>query len=173
MLQKHHNSQTHKQAMVSWKEYKQNVERGTTIENRLDSARMTVINENRHYMTVLMEVILLCARQNLALHGHCENESSHNRGNFLEILQLIAKLDETVEARLRNDLRNASYTLPSIQNTVLHILGSMVRKEICTSMRNAGVYSILVDETKDCSKTKQLSISVRYVDDNGTIQEHF
>ena len=58
----HHNSQTHKQAMVSWKEYKQNVERGTTIENRLDSARMTVINENRHYMTVLMEVILLCAK---------------------------------------------------------------------------------------------------------------
>ena len=88
----------------------------------------------------------------------------------MEILQLIAKLDEIVEAHLRNGPRNASYTSPSIQNTVLHILGSMVRKEICTGMRNAGVYSILVD---DCSKTKQLSISVRYVDDNGTIQEHF
>lgn len=59
MLQKHHNSFSHKQAIVSWKEYAQNVERGTTIENRLDAARITKVKENQHYMTVLIEIISL------------------------------------------------------------------------------------------------------------------
>ena len=37
----------------------------------------------------------------------------------------------------------------------------------------AGMYSILADETKDCSKKEQLSLVVRYADVNSaTIFEH-
>ena len=43
-------------------------------------------------------------------------------------------------------------------------MGEMVREKICTEVKDAGVYSILADETKDSSKTEQMAIVVRYVD---------
>ena len=39
-----------------------------------------------------------------------------------------------------------------------------MQSEICLAVKNAGVYSILADETKDSSKCKQLAIMLRYVD---------
>ncbi len=44
-------------------------------------------------------------------------------------------------------------------------MANMVRQEICTSVQQAGYYSILADETKDTSKQEQLSIVIRYFDD--------
>ena len=42
------------------------------------------------------------------------------------------------------------------------------------AVKNAGVYSILADETKDSSKCEQLPIVLRYVDiASATIFEHF
>ena len=56
----------------------------------------------------------------------------------------------------------------------MHIMGEMVRGKICTEVRDAGVYSILVDEIKDSSKTEQMAIVVRYVDvQEVTLQDLF
>ena len=173
VLQIHDGSCSHKEAMVGWTEFMKNVQHGLCIGNRLDSARSIKIKENRHYFGVIADIILFCAKQNLALRGHREGDQSLNRGNFIEMLHLIGKVDEVVAARLKSGPRNATYTSHAIQNTILHILGNMVRQKICNAVREAEVFSILVDETKDCSKKEQLSINVRYLDDTGTIQEHF
>ena len=173
ILEKHNACHTHKQAMISWSEYMKNTEKGTTIADRLNSARNLQIQANRHYMRTLAEVILLCARQDLALRGHRESQSSLNRGNFLEILHLIAKHDKVVEERLQCGPRNAIYTSPEVQNTLLNILANMVRRTICSGVRDAGVFSLLADETKDCSKQEQLAIVLRYVDSKAVLHEHF
>lgn len=53
-------------------------------------------------------------------------------------------------------------------------MGDIVRKHICVDVQKAGVYSILADECKDCSKREQLAIVVRYVDvDTATVFERF
>ena len=39
-----------------------------------------------------------------------------------------------------------------------------VQELISSSVHKAGAYTILADETKDCSKKEQLAIVVRYVD---------
>ena len=53
-------------------------------------------------------------------------------------------------------------------------MGEMVRKKICSDIRDAGVYSILAHESKDCSKTEQLAIIIRYVSvKDGTVHERF
>ena len=173
ILEKHNAYHTHKQAMISWSQYVKNTEKGTTIAERLDSSRNLQIQENRHYMRTLAEIILLCARQDLGLRGHRESQSSLNRGNFLEVLHLIAKHDKVVEERLQCGPRNAAYTSPEIQNSLLNILGNMVRRTICSDVRDAGVFSLLADETKDCSKQEQLAIVLRYVDNKAVIHEHF
>ena len=101
------------------------------------------------------------------LKGHRETSESSNRGNFLEILELVASHDELVKDKLKNGPRNAIYTSPNIQNCLINILGDMVRSVICDGVRDAGFFSLLADETKDCSKREQMSIVLRYA------AEHF
>lgn len=60
--------------------------------------------------------------------------------------------------------RNAKYTSHMIQNNILGIMASLVRKQICLSVQKARFYSLMVDETKDLSKQEQMSIVVHYVD---------
>ena len=53
-------------------------------------------------------------------------------------------------------------------------MASIVQSRISMNVRKAGMYSILADETKDCSKREQLSIVLRYVDlESATIHERF
>ena len=94
-----------------------------------------------------------------------------NKGNFLELLHLIAHHDPVVKHRLENGPKNAMYTSPEIQNSILHI---MAGQKICLAVEQAGVYSIMADESKDRSKVEQLAIVLRYVDVSTAIQhEHF
>ena len=172
-LEKHNQCFSHKTSMISWKEYTTGIENRTTIADRLDSVRSKRREENRHYIRTVAEVILLCARQNVALRGHRESQLSLNKGNFLEILDMISNHDEIVKRRLQGGPRNAMYTSPGIQNTILSLLGGMVRKEICDGVTNAEVFSLLVDESKDISKKEQMSFVLRYVDVHGVICEHF
>lgn len=121
----------------------------------------------------MAEVILLCAQQDIGLRGHRESQSSLNRGNFLEILSLVASQDTTVQERLLCGPRNAVYTSPDIQNSLLNVMANIVRKKICNAVREAGVFSLLADGSKDCSKQEQLAIILRYVDDKAIIHENF
>ena len=91
----------------------------------------------------------------------------------MEILNIIAKHDEIVKDRLQTGPRNAIYTSATIQNTLLNLLGNKLREMICNGAKSAGVYSVIVDESKDISKREQLSVALRYVDDEAIVQEHF
>ena len=130
----------------------------------LGISRTEQVAQNWHYIRTLAEIILLCSHQEITLRGHREGEESRNRGNFLEILNLIAIHDPVINERLKNGPKNAKYTSPDIQNTLINVMGRMVQESICSSVCKAGTYTILADETKDCSKKEQLAIVVRYVD---------
>ena len=53
-------------------------------------------------------------------------------------------------------------------------MGGIVREKISTAVKKAGAYSVLADETKDCSKQEQLAMVLRYVDQETAVQhEHF
>ena len=87
-----------------------------------------------------------------------------NKGNYLEILNLIALHDPVINERLKNGPKHAKYISPHIQNALIHVMGGTVQESICSFVRKAGVYTILADKTKDCSKKEQLAIVLRYVD---------
>ena len=90
MIPCHDRCKTHMQAMVN------NKTSGTSIADRLDAARSQLIAKNRHYLRTILEVLLLCSQQEIALRGHDESEKSLNRGNFIEILKLIASHDQII-----------------------------------------------------------------------------
>ena len=172
ILTQHDKCSAHLGAMEAWSQYKLNAKHHTSIGERIEAGRSQVISNNRHYLKTIIEVILMCAKQEIGFRGHRESTDAPNRGNFLEILTLVAAHDPVVKRKLTDGPRNAVYTSAEIQNVLLHIMGEMVREKICTEVREAGVYSILVDETKDISKIEQVAIVVRYVKE-GVIYERF
>ena len=107
---------------------------------------------------------ILCGQQEIALRGHDESAKSMNRGNFREILNLVSNHDDIVRERLCSGPRNATYTSPEIQNMLLHNMGGMVQSIICSKIQEAGIFSLLVDESKDHAKKEQLTIVLRCVD---------
>ena len=56
------------------------------------------------------------------------------------------------------------YTSPEIQNSILNILGDQVRLRICDGVLDAGIFSILADVMKHCSKQEKLTIELRFVE---------
>ena len=82
-LTAHNVCSTHKQAMCGWSSYTKNFEGHSSIVHRLETAREKTIKSNRYYIKSLAEILLLCARQELAIRGHKESNDSQNKGNFL------------------------------------------------------------------------------------------
>ena len=174
VLSRHANSATHKQAEVAWHQYQKNLQHGTSISDRINSARSVTITQNRHYLKTIMQILLFCSKQEIALRGHREGIDSINRGNFLELLQLISQHDPIIQQRLEGGPKNATYTSPEVQNLLLYIMATTVQEKNCSAAKKAGIYSVLADETKDCSKEEQLSIVIRYVDvDTANQHERF
>ncbi|XP_011403267.1 PREDICTED: zinc finger MYM-type protein 1-like [Amphimedon queenslandica] len=161
--------------MVAWEQFKTTHDRGSVAE-QLGSNRAEQIRKNKHYIKSIAEILLLCSKQEISFRGHDETESSLNKGNFLEILNLLSKHDPAVNERLSHGPRNAKYTSHMIQNNIIAVMATLVRKNICISIQKAGFYSLMVDETKDLSKQEQISFVVRYVDGDtkpAAIKERF
>ena len=75
--------------------------------------------------------------QSCALRGHDERPESRNRGNFLEMLKLIAEFCPDVAAVvLWNAPQVCKYTSHDIQNEILSIYAMKVREH---SSRNWGL----------------------------------
>jgi len=86
----HDKSITHKTCMSKWDGYKQS-RKTTSIQTQLNVANEALIRENRYYIYNIAEILLFTACQNIAQRGHDESESSLNKGNFLELLELYVK----------------------------------------------------------------------------------
>lgn len=97
--------------------------------------------------------------------------SSLNRGNFIEIINCIGSFDDIIKTKI-NGPKNARYLHHSIQNEIIHIISTMILNKISMEISNSVYFAIMADETKDVSKTEQLSIVVRYYF-QGEIEERF
>ena len=151
--------------MIAWQQFIA-AEKHQSVAEQLGISRAEQIKKNWHYIMSIIEVLLLCSKQEIAFRGHDESDISLNKGNFKEILSLVASHDPVVEERLSHGPQNAKYTSPTIQNNILSIMATLVRRRICASIQKSGFYSIMVDETKNLIKQGQLSIVVQYIDVN-------
>ena len=84
----------------------------------------------------------------------------------------MADHDDQFQQSYRNSPRSALYTSPDIQNQIASIMSNMVREIICTQVRDAVYFSLLIDETKDISKKEQMSVVLCYLQ-NGKIYKRF
>ncbi|KAF4741301.1 hypothetical protein FOZ63_032724, partial [Perkinsus olseni] len=125
-------------------------------------ANKTEVERNRKRVKNAIDIVLLCARQGIALRGHNECASSANRGNFLEIFHLLAKHCPDFRMNLET-LSTSKYTSGTVQNTLLHLCAEEVRGKIRLGIESEGYYSLIADECRDASKKEQLTVTIRYL----------
>ena len=89
VLFKPDSSLTQRQSMLTGNQYKLNLLLKSTISDQLGLCRNKQIAENRQYNRSLARTFLMCSHQEIALRGHKDGEESINRGNFVEILNLV------------------------------------------------------------------------------------
>ena len=113
-----------------------------------------IVRNNREYLGAVIDVVRLLGKQGIAFRGHLEGEYSSNKGNFLEVMGLLSKYTPIVEEKLNR--KDVKYTPAQIQNELIKIIASRVRREIVNEVSSARFFSLQVDETKDLSKTEQI-----------------
>jgi hypothetical protein len=171
-LQTHNVSTVHRYAMAAWAEFKIRRDAGSRICNALDEGHSKAVRENREYMKAIVEALRYTACQGIALRGHREGEESSNRGNFLEFLHSVSKFNTTVAQKMANCAQNAKYTHHTVQDEVIALMAKMLRDQISSDVRDAGMFALLVDESRDVSKKEQVSVVVRYLRGDG-VREDF
>jgi hypothetical protein len=143
------------------------------IENVFQKQSSRQRKRNRLCLKASIETVRWLTLQACAFRGHNESSKSKNRGNFLELVKLLASYnDEVAKVVLDNAPKNAKYTSHKIQKKLLEIIASRVRKHIREEIGDSK-FCILVDEARDESNKEQMALVLRFVDKFGLIQERF
>lgn len=169
-LEKHFKSQFHKFAVESAIHFRANT---TPIDQQLNTIRQQRIAENRSKLRSIVETVIFCGRQGIALRGHRDDRTTvnedpdHNHGNFWALLNFrVSSGDNVLEQHLKNTTGNASYTSKTVQNQLISLCGDFIRETILKQAREASALSVIADEATDVANLEQLSISIRYVHNN-------
>ena len=123
--------------------------------------------------STLSKITVLCARQNIPLRGHDESSGSNNKGNYIEILELLLSLVPELSAQFRSLPDNAKYTSKVIQNDLLKAASDVVLKKVTDEVKEAEGFAVIADEARDIRKKEQLSLCLRYVNKDLEVNERF
>jgi len=132
--------------------------------------------QNREIVRQLADVILYLAQHCLAFRGHRESRSESFRGNFHDLVNILAKYSPVLATYL--DKLNSSqkkvwnFVSWKRQNQLIQAISEFIKKKIVSEIGEAQFFSVSFDESVDSSRTEQCTCIIRYVrSDTGTVAE--
>ncbi|KAL4119702.1 hypothetical protein QTP88_012490 [Uroleucon formosanum] len=134
------------------------------------SGHQKVLEQNQKIISSIISNVLFCGTHDLPFRGKGQNE-----GVFYDLIQMrIEAGDQYLQNHIEKGKRNAIYTSPQIQNEIINISGTVIKDCIINDVKKVVAFSIMADETADISGTEQLSIGIRFFDDEKrAIREKF
>ena len=143
-LNDHANSDAHYQA---WRKSQDLLNQGQHIETAIHRQSQQVTEEYRLRLNASIETFRFLLKQGLPFRGNDESEDSNNRGNFLELLELLANFNEKVASVvLKNAPENLKLTSPTIQKDIVNAAAMETLKSIIKDIADEP-FVILVDES--------------------------
>ncbi|XP_065318726.1 uncharacterized protein LOC135926723 [Gordionus sp. m RMFG-2023] len=144
------------------------------ISSHIDKSRITIAKENRCKIRLIIEAILYCGLQGLALRGHLDSGSlnfnnNDNEGNFRGLIKFKALGDSALMESINSSNKNATYLSPRIQNEIIDVCNNIILEKLITEINSAPCFSILADETTDIAGIEQMSLCARYIDTQITL----
>ena len=150
------------------------------IDNQVRKSERTKIEKNRAKLIPIIKCVLFLAKQGLAFRGHRDDlqhiqKGDKNPGNFQALLKLCSDIgsDSNLAKHLENAPKNATYRSKTIQNQIINVVGDKITDEIVKGVKESKFFSVLADEATDVSNKEQMSLVLRYVDENLKVKEDF
>ena len=134
-------------------------------------------NEVKYWQSVLegaVHVIKFLAERGMPFRGHDERFGSPTNGNYMGILEVLAKYDHFFATHIDkhgNPGRGkVSYLSSTICEELICLMGKRVLSVIVEQLKAAKYYCVSIDSTPDISHVDQLTIIVRYVMEDGPVE---
>ena len=100
----------------------------------------------------------------VATRGHNETKESEKQGNWLSFIKLKLEINPTFQ-ELHEKVtvsRSTDYTSKTFFNVFVTVVANGVRDAIYSDIANCGMYSVLIDESRDKGKKEEPALAVRY-----------
>lgn len=157
-MQVHESSKSHHESVSALNSYD-----SAKVNEMLSANIKKSKRENNVMLTYVIDVIRHLARQNLALRGATTKQTadqitSEPNGNMWQTLTLVSKYSPDLSSLMR---KKQNFTSPSIQNELMQLMASRVIRKLAEDVRSAMCYSIMVDETTDCTNREQAVFCLR------------
>jgi hypothetical protein len=178
-VSEHENCIDHQKCYSDWKTLEKNLNEGKTLDDELQRAINGEVKKWRAILKVIIDAILFCAKNNLALRGTTDLIGAKQSGIFLNLIEMIGNYQPLVAQHIssvKSKKTSTSYFSPQIQNELIEIIGQQVKNEILLTIKASKYFSILFDCTPDVSHKEQMTQIVRYVrvkDGKCSIEESF
>ena len=172
-FKQHDKSNYHIHCMAKW-EHKTLVSEGKikSISNILDPERESLVQTNRKYFNLLVKYHMYFCKNEMPYRGHDESEDSISPGKWKDFINCqldtnpeFSSLYEKVKSQSDHD-----YTSKRSCNELVECLAEEVRDIILGQVNKAGVYSLLIDESKDNAGHEELALCLRYVANDKTCE---
>lgn len=171
-LEKHCNTQYHKDAVTAAKKFLRayhypNME----VRNLIYEKRLSQSEQNQEKLLPIVKTVIMLGRQNIPLRGHrddgpiyLETAPTSNEGNFQAMLRFrVDAGDKILEKHLNTASSRSTYLSKTVQNDIIVCCKAEITDVILNRVSQAGMYSIIFDETTDSSNKPQVSLVLRYV----------
>lgn len=165
---KHMSSEWHRSSTIKVVNFRKIMEgRSACVTEQLSSYEREMVKSNRDKLVPILSTIIFCGTHDLPFRGK-------TTGNFDDLLNFrVESGDSVLKSHLENCAKNAKYTSHQTQNELLTICGDIIREDIIAEVNASDGFSILADESADISGVEQLSVGVRFVDENNSVREEF
>ena len=170
-ISSHETSHGHKNSLVLLTTWAKKV-------GRIDYELAKQIDDNINYWKSVLHrvvsVIIFLAERGLAFWGDNETVGSPKNGNFHGILELLTLyypfLSNHIKMYANKGKGHTSYLSSTICEELISLMSEKMMKNIVDEVISARYFSLSVDSTPDISHCDQLTIIIRYVNENSPVE---
>ena len=160
-IDQHKHSETHRIADEKAALFLQTRQPGTDIRARIAKQVSEQQIRTKRGILSIIDVVLALGQRGIPLRGNWDKKEGTEDGNFAYFVNWKSTFHEDLKDHLDHTSSNARYMSPRIQNEIIHLSEEFIREKILSCIPK--YWSLMADETQDCSTTEQVSICVRYI----------
>ena len=116
-----------------------------------------------------VDIVCFLGKQELGFQGNFEGEDSVNRGNYLELLDLLSKQEQYIRDHLQST-SGFKGTSSDIQNELVESVTDIIQEKIKAELDSCDFIGIQADETLDVSSRSQVTIIFRFCSTEGPVE---